>query len=1482
MRQRSCRWYGLLYEIQEKMAQSNYTTSEDSAEEQPAVKELVPRSYQLELYEKAKGKNCIIVLGTGTGKTLIAILLIKEFGKRIYGSVHKKIVYVVNTVPLVHQQHEAICKNTDFKTGKYEGFICDALSDEEWWEKEIYNNQVIVISAQILVDLILHARLRIRDINLIIMDECHHATGKHPMHEIMREYIQEEKDNRPRIIGLTSCIIHNLKKINCKNIDKEMKHLEMVMDSTLMTTTDKVSVEKYTTMPEEKIIKYSNTSNENVQDYDNLLKEIGSKYRDTKGESENDIGQKDVSENDIGQKDVSENYIGQKDVSDMNKIVRNIKNICINLGPWGEMQALVYEIENIKEKAEMEDNPAMARELNNLSESLRIIYNEKFEDNDNNNTKFLVTDKVNHLLEVLKLYRTYGLHCIIFVEQRCMAKLLYDLLQKVKPYENKLDYLNPAYVVGSNHSLDIKLAQLELKKQTETLDKFRKGKFNVIVSTSVLEEGIDVPVCNVIIRFDPPSNFRSYVQARGRARDTPSQYVFFASKDGKVGDDISSYKKIENYLKSNCHDRKHPNEEDIRNYFKRDESLPPYAPYDALGAKVTMVSVLGLINKYCQTLPQDKFTELAPFYKFINCTSSGVTWCNLLLPVSSPLKEVKSDESQGNKDLAKRHVALIACQKLHEIHELNSNLLPIPLRDEDLFQGFKIPDEALPKEGQGKAGSRKRRQVYEKGLCSAYKDFSSRLLYSICIEHTERNLNFPFVSSSNSSTHLGLLVNGPICKSPFPLHSNKFGKVVVTFKCLSENYKLDNLKILERIENFHKMVFEISVGISANLHEFKEKLPLLILPLKKNNVDFELLKKVSVFHPLKLERPRCPKCIPKDKFSDAVVIPWYRFRQEIFVVTSILDNLTPCSDFPENEDNYKTYKDYYKKKYDIEIYDDNQFLLEAEHIPKGLSLFEPVPIKSKVSRKPHLVPELCKLAPFKASLLWQIMLLPSILHRSNILNLCHEFGSQIFDSISLIHDKISCFYDWPKFQIEKIMACQNFCAALHCMESIPIHPLMILNALTLKSACDAFDIERLEILGDSFLKFLCGERLFLESSSDHEGKLTQKRSFLVSNKTLYAQAWLRGIPKLIQGTKFVADESSFLYGFQIKPMYEEQLLEQKVPANRWRTVKIQDGKIVQDTMGYINDKKHEDCYNPWTHQQIADKSTADVVEALIGVCLLTGGPKRAIKFLEWIHLPIPEKKMMPHTALIQEDPQSIANVKKMYEESSFHQLEKILQYQFKEQSFLLQALTHPSYKKNRITESYQRLEFLGDAVLDYLITGHIYSKFENYPPGKLTDLRCHLVNNETLAKVAVKHNLQEYLLHKSTSLKSAIDTFIKLIKSGETEFIWENEVDEVQAIELPKALSDIVESLIGAVYLDSEGELQVIWDIIFNLMGDLLDNIKDIPYNCVRQVHEMDPAAKFTRTNQDSNEYTLTVCGKTFVGKGKKTVARIAIKCLRT
>lgn len=128
-------------------------------------------------------------------------------------------------------------------------------------------------------------------------------------------------------------------------------------------------------------------------------------------------------------------------------------------------------------------------------------------------------------------------------------------------------------------------------------------------------------------------------------------------------------------------------------------------------------------------------------------------------------------------------------------------------------------------------------------------------------------------------------------------------------------------------------------------------------------------------------------------------------------------------------------------------------------------------------------------------------------------------------------------------------------------------------------------------------------------------------------------------------------------------------------------------------------------------------------------------------------------------------------------------LETIINYNFKDRALLQAALTHPSYLNEHPQghESYQRLEFLGDAVLELLASRHLFSEFPQTREGRLTEIRAALVRTENLAKLAKQINLGDFLL---------------LSKGEEHNLGRQNE----------NILADALEALIGAIYLDSSIE----------------------------------------------------------------------------
>jgi endoribonuclease Dicer len=94
---------------------------------------------------------------------------------------------------------------------------------------------------------------------------------------------------------------------------------------------------------------------------------------------------------------------------------------------------------------------------------------------------------------------------------------------------------------------------------------------------------------------------------------------------------------------------------------------------------------------------------------------------------------------------------------------------------------------------------------------------------------------------------------------------------------------------------------------------------------------------------------------------------------------------------------------------------------------------------------------------------------------------------------------------------------------------------------------------------------------------------------------------------------------------------------------------------------------------------------------------------------------------------------------------------------------LVEAITHASRPSSGVP-CYQRLEFVGDAVLDHLITRYLFFKYTDLPPGRLTDLRAAAVNNENFARVAVKHSFHLHLRHGSSALDTQVGNYNYLAK----------------------------------------------------------------------------------------------------------------------
>ena len=129
------------------------------------------------------------------------------------------------------------------------------------------------------------------------------------------------------------------------------------------------------------------------------------------------------------------------------------------------------------------------------------------------------------LLSVLQENVSGEFRCIVFVETRNTARNMVRALKSVAAERAELGWLLPTCLVGHNKRCAEEEDTMTIARQTEILEDFRSGNANVMVATSVAEEGIDIPCCNVVVRLEPARTVIKFIQARGRARYRNSRYV---------------------------------------------------------------------------------------------------------------------------------------------------------------------------------------------------------------------------------------------------------------------------------------------------------------------------------------------------------------------------------------------------------------------------------------------------------------------------------------------------------------------------------------------------------------------------------------------------------------------------------------------------------------------------------------------------------------------------------------------------------------------------------------------------------------------------------------------------------------------------------------------------------------------------------------------------------------------------------------------
>lgn len=164
------------------------------------------------------------------------------------------------------------------------------------------------------------------------------------------------------------------------------------------------------------------------------------------------------------------------------------------------------------------------------------------------------SDQLKVFIDILREFQARSkqeLCSIVFVDRRFTAKILYHIIKMISEVP-EFSYIKPDFMVGYNNSPynTTREGMYIAKQNIKVVQSFCNKEVNLVVASNVLEEGVDIPNCTLVVKFNKPTTYRSYVQSKGRARHKESFYYILVQDEelAKFGASLSTFREVEQIL----------------------------------------------------------------------------------------------------------------------------------------------------------------------------------------------------------------------------------------------------------------------------------------------------------------------------------------------------------------------------------------------------------------------------------------------------------------------------------------------------------------------------------------------------------------------------------------------------------------------------------------------------------------------------------------------------------------------------------------------------------------------------------------------------------------------------------------------------------------------------------------------------------------------------------------------------------------------
>jgi len=466
------------------------------------------RLYQEVIVGNAAKSNTLVVAPTALGKTVIAVLLVAH---RLQTFPESKILMISTTRPLVNQHAESFKRFlvTD-ETGinVFTGHTPPDKRTEIW-----ANSKVICATPQVIENDIISAKYSLENVSVIIFDEAHRAVGDYPYAFIAKNYLRQAKS--PLTLALTASPGSDEEKIAevCENLFIDNIEVRSERDPDVKGYVKGIDLHwKKVTLPEP-FMKVKKLLENALKDRLTTLKKMGFTRS-----SRVEISKKDLLMlRGRLQSDLSTNT-GAPDLLKGLSLVAACINVvhALELLETQGLETLVRYFDRMESQAKKSGSTRAVKNLLKDWDFTRAIKMSRALSLEMRHPKLDV------LVEIIKEERGKSM---IFTQYRDSARKIVETLEG-------LDGARPIRFVGqANKEGDRGLSQ---KAQLDILQKFRDGEYNILVATSVAEEGLDIPKVDLVIFYEPiPSEIRT-IQRRGRTgRDRMGRVIVLMAKKTK-------------------------------------------------------------------------------------------------------------------------------------------------------------------------------------------------------------------------------------------------------------------------------------------------------------------------------------------------------------------------------------------------------------------------------------------------------------------------------------------------------------------------------------------------------------------------------------------------------------------------------------------------------------------------------------------------------------------------------------------------------------------------------------------------------------------------------------------------------------------------------------------------------------------------------------------------------------------------------------